>query len=122
MQIFGVLGNATDEKQNTVIAHEQLFFEDGKLPSNLGFFNDNLVRPDTSTLPYRPSHSRGWDDCLMRKAVSLVIPAPYSLLGLGAAEKYNCQDWAAEVRVAYNMLLYFGSYLSPRQPVITNLP
>jgi RHS repeat-associated protein len=69
-----VLGNEQDDFDNTMLAHEQLFFEDGGIPTNLGFFDDNEVRIDTAGISYRPSHSTGWDDCIMRKAVQMVKP------------------------------------------------
>lgn len=91
------------DKDNVAVLHEQLFFEDGGIPTNQGYFDDNQVRIDTAGIQYNTPHSTGWNDCIMRKAVRAVRPRPYSLLGdekKGIA-KYNCQDWAAEVRVAY---------------------
>ena len=52
----------------------------------------------------------GYNDCVMRKAVAEVRPKPYSLLGLGiGVEKYNCQDYAEELRDAYNRLIELES-------------
>ena len=91
------------DDRNVAILHEQLFFEDGGIPTNQGYFDDGLVRSDGAGIPYNPSHSRGWNDCIMRKAVAAVRPRPYSLLGNKdkGIVKYNCQDWAEEVRQAY---------------------
>jgi hypothetical protein len=47
----------------------------------------------------------GFDDELMREAVQNVTPKPYSLLGSSSCQKYNCQDWATEVRSEYYYLL-----------------
>ena len=90
-------------KDNVAVLHEQLFFEDGGIPTNQGYFEDNQVRIDMAGIQYKTPHSTGWNDCIMRKAVRAVRPRPYSLLGddeKGIA-KYNCQDWAEEVRIAY---------------------
>ena len=99
-----VMGNEQDDQNNTMIAHEQLFFEDGDMPTNLGYFGDGTVRSDSNLSRYRTPHSRGWNDCIMRKAVALVVPRPYKLLDVdrhGSGSQYNCQDWADDVRRAY---------------------
>ena len=97
---------------NRAFGHEQIFFEDGKLPSNIGFFNDNTVREDRANLkkvPYQPGYDTGWNDCVMRKAAAKLDPAPlpYDLLGnvKTGAGQYNCQNWAAGVRRAYRALI-----------------
>ncbi|MBR0053984.1 MAG: RHS repeat-associated core domain-containing protein [Bacteroidales bacterium] len=115
-RFVGVFGTNTLDRGNIVVAHEQLFFEDGKKPSNLGFFNDRSVRADSETSTYMPPHSTGWDDCIMREAVKQVVVPPYSLLGGINGEKFNCQDWAEEVRMAYFAILRNGHYKSPRVP------
>ena len=103
-----ILGTKQDENDNTMIAHEQLFFEDGKTPRNLGFFDDNQVRMDIVSIPYRKPHSTGWKDCIMRKAVRLVKPRKYNLLDVdhhNSGRQYNCQDWADDVRWAYHCIV-----------------
>lgn len=92
-----------DDINNTEISHENLFFEDGLEPSNLGYFDDNQIRPDDHLQTYYMS-SWYYNDCIMRKAVNNVTPKPYGLLGLFGKIKYNCQDWAADVRREYNRL------------------
>ena len=112
-------------------SHEQLFFEDGKTPSNLGFFAQDDrrklpegVRSDTEELlkGYWKTGDSGYNDCVMRKAVDYTHTQPYSLLGRGYALgslfgpeptfgpflysecdpiKFNCQDWASAVRKNY---------------------
>ena len=104
VRLLGVIGNDEDEWNNTVIAHENLFFEDGKTPSNLGYFRDGL-HPDKDNSGYRSPHASGFNDCIMRKAVKNIRPLPYSLLGGTGCVKYNCQDWAEEVRNMYYSLL-----------------
>jgi RHS repeat-associated protein len=108
-KLLGVTGNKLDDRMNTMAAHEQLFFEDGKPPSNLGFFDDKpngQVRSDRSSLKYKAAHDTGWNDCVMRMAVANVKPSTYCLLGKkGPTEKYNCQDWADAVRTEYRRLI-----------------
>ena len=89
-----------DDIDNTVMAHENLFFEDGKAPGNLGYFSDGL-HPDRDNYGYAPAHLKGLNDCIMRKAVKRVRPLPYSLLGGTERVKYNCQDWAEDVLSMY---------------------
>jgi hypothetical protein len=80
------------------VAHEQLFFEDALLPSNLGFFDDGTIRSDFITTGYLPT-DEGYDDCIMRKAAAQTQPpVPYSLLCR------NCQTWARSVRETYARL------------------
>ena len=100
------------DNANISIFHEQLFFEDRGVPTNLGYFDDGLVRPDVAGIAYRKPHSTGWNDCTMRKAVAAVRPRRYSLLGKKkkGIEKYNCQDWAEEVRQAYYVIRSGGIY------------
>lgn len=49
----------------------------------------------------------GFDDNLMRQAVNNVKPKPYQLLDMKnlCANKYNCQDWAEEIRSEYYKLV-----------------
>ena len=97
---LGVVGTRQDDVDNTVMAHENLFFEDGKAPANLGYFSDGL-HPDRDNHGYAPAHVKGLNDCIMRKAVKRVRPLPYSLLGGTERVKYNCQDWAEDVLGMY---------------------
>lgn len=91
-----------DDRSNTEISHEHLFFEDGKQPANQGY-GLHGVFTETKVSGYR-CQSRKYDDCLMRKAVSRVTPKPYCLLGKPGQPKYNCQDWAGSVREEYAKL------------------
>jgi hypothetical protein len=103
--IFGVMGNATDRQNNTIIGHEQLFFEDKQSPSNLGYFDDNKVKIDKDTSKYgNKFEDCGYNDCIMRKAVAKVKPLPFCLLGNDGMAKYNCQDWSDLVRTEYYRL------------------
>lgn len=43
----------------------------------------------------------GYDDCVMREAVARVKPARYNAYSLGFSAKYNCQDYADELRAMY---------------------
>jgi len=105
LEIFGVTGNDLDDSLNTVIGHEQIFFEDGKSPSNIGFFDDSALNSESDTSKYRSSHDKGWNDCVMRKAVAAIPAGNYCLLGKpGPTQKCNCQDWAEAVRKKYREL------------------
>src|SRR5882672_9217249 len=79
------------------VAHEQLFFEDGLSPPNLGYGQNGLF---TEPIPigYTRSSS-GYDDCIMRIAVgSTPLPPSYNFFCR------NCQNWAADVRGQYAIL------------------
>lgn len=102
---LGVSDSKIDDKFNTVVGHEQIFFEDGKSPANIGFFNDSTLKTE-SNKKYHTSHDTGWNDCVMRKAIKKAPLKPYCLLGKpGPVDKYNCQDWAEAVRNEYRRLI-----------------
>jgi len=104
--ILGVSDTKADDKLNIVIGHEQLFFEDRKSPSNIGFFNDGTLQTESDTSKYQGAHDSGWNDCVIRKAIKNVPLQTYCLLGkLGATDKFNCQDWVQEVRKEYRKLI-----------------
>ncbi len=91
------------DNKNIKLAHEQLFFEDSQ-GGNLGYFEDGKVKPENPILlDLYKSTLAGFDDSLMREAVKNVQPKPYSLLGAESC-KYNCQDWATDVRAEYRQL------------------
>lgn len=97
--------NPIDDLLNTEISHEQLFFEDGKSPSNIGFFDDGTLKEEKNPTGYRSCRSEKYNDCIMRKAVDNVPGGFYCLLGKpGSVEKFNCQDWADKVREEYKRL------------------
>lgn len=90
--------NPIDDFFNTEISHEQLFFEDGKSPANIGFFSNGALMEEPNPTGYR-CKSGQYDDCIMRKAVANTPPPPnYCLIG------QNCQTWAERVRVEYGRL------------------
>jgi len=107
--LYGYSKNPISDFFNVEISHETVFFEDGKLPANLGFFydtNGGEVRSD-SLDGYRKTDG-GWNDCLMRTATANVPARPYCLLGKGPNKKFNCQDWADAVRAEYRRLVKSG--------------
>lgn len=108
-RLFGVIGNNDDDLNNTYLAHENLFFEDGKTPGDLGYFDDGL-HPDRSKIAYQGPHVSGLNDCIMRKAVKRVRPLPYNLLGDYGHPKYNCQDWAEDVLNMYYAIKNGSTY------------
>jgi RHS repeat-associated protein len=91
-----------DDEKNTQPFHEELFFEDGKSPTHLGFHEDSTVRQDDSKGPWF-CKSGHYDDRCMRKAVANVgVPKPYCVAG---PNQFNCQDWADLVRREYARLI-----------------
>lgn len=96
---LGVLSdNPLDDAMHAAIFHEELFFEDGKSPSNLGFFGDGTLKSEPNPRGYRPVPGH-YDDCVMRMAVQDVKLGTYHLIG------NNCQDWAGNVQNEYKRLL-----------------
>ena len=93
---------------NIGIYHEHLFFEDEQ-GGDIGYFGDNggTLGPDPSPSGYRKRWGKCYDDALMRKAVENVKLEPYHLFFKPSKEKskYNCQDWASDVRREYKRLL-----------------
>mgnify|MGYP000445100749 CR=1 FL=1 len=90
--------NTLDDFLNTEISHEQLFFEDGKAPSNLGYFDDSKLKEEPNPIGYRRKPGQ-YSDCIMRKAISSAEPPKsYCLIGK------NCQTWADRVRKEYKRL------------------
>jgi hypothetical protein len=89
-----------DDYFHTDIAHEQLFFEDGLSPANVGFFNDKsgggLQSGEDQRLYHMdPTH---YDDKIMRQAVKNINPGRYRLFG------NNCETYADRLRAEYNRL------------------
>ena len=83
---------------NVEISHEQLFFEDGKSPSNIGFFDDGTLKEEPNPSGYRCKSGK-YNDCIMRKAVANTPPLPrYCIIG------QNCQSWTARVKAEYGRL------------------
>ena len=92
------LNNPADNYFNTEISHEQIFYEDGKQPTNEGFFGDSKVRPDNpNNLSKYEMFGPHYDDATMREAAKAVKRdmKPYCLIG------NNCQDFADKVRKEY---------------------
>ena len=96
---LGVLSdNPLDDATHTAISHEELFFEDGKIPSNLGFVGDGTLKSEPNPQGCRPIPGH-YDDCVMRMAVRNVKLGTYHLIA------NNCQDWASNVQDEYTRLL-----------------
>jgi RHS repeat-associated protein len=102
------------KKKNWVVAHEQLIFEDGGSPVNIGYFDapigDNNPRQDEFHFQtqYVPIEGKGaYNDCVMREAVKNVTPRPYNLWTWAGRStgQYNCQDYADDLRSEYYRLL-----------------
>ncbi len=93
--------NPLDNWTNTSIAHEQLFFEDGKLPGNVGFFGDSVRKSENSPSGYRRLPGQ-YNDCVMRMAAQAASTGKYNLA------TNNCQSWADRVREQYDKLMKSG--------------
>ena len=91
--------------RNWVLAHEQLFFEDGGTPVNIGYFDTSETRQDEFSFLNQYVKLPGkYDDCVMREALKNVKPKPYRLFALDKSQ-YNCQNYAEELRREYFRLL-----------------
>ncbi len=90
--------NPLDNAMHTAISHEQLFFEDSKKPSNIGFFGDSTLKTEGNPQGYHRIPG-SYNDCLMRKAIQNIKLSTYHLLG------NNCQNWAASVQDEYKRLI-----------------
>ena len=100
--------NAERDVANQEAVHEQLIFEDGKTPSDIGYFSDSKTKTDSVWKKRKWVRVPGrYNDCVMRKAVEKVNPLPYSLLGDKKKRilQYNCQDYADALRGKYNELI-----------------
>ena len=100
--------NAERDVANREAVHEQLIFEDGKTPSDIGYFSDSKTKTDSVWKKRKWVRVPGrYNDCVMRKAVEKVNPLPYSLLGdkKKGTPQYNCQDYADALRSKYNELI-----------------
>jgi len=95
------------DKRNIELSHEQLFFED-ELGGNIGFFDDSKLHEESgSVLNLYAKTQEGFDDDIMREAVKNLDnrTIPYDLLGFDTCTgKYNCQDWANNVRQEYQRI------------------
>jgi RHS repeat-associated protein len=92
---------------NFEILHEQLFFEDGGIPNSIGWGkNENGIGYyiENETNERYETKDDGYDDCIMRIAVSKVNPQHYQLSKLGSKTKCNCQDYADALRAMYRKL------------------
>jgi RHS repeat-associated protein len=102
MPWLGLLSNnPLDNAMNTAIAHEQLFFEDGKSPANQGFFGDSKLKTENSLDGYKRLPGQ-YNDCVMRMAARAADAGKYNLV------TNNCQSWADRVRDQYNKLMQSG--------------
>lgn len=98
--------NPIDDKSNTEISHEQIWFDDNP-KENIGFFydDDGIVRADKGfTRADYVVCGEFYDDDLIRKAIKNVDEQDYSLFGFGPKNKFNCQDWTDVVREEYRKL------------------
>ena len=100
--------NADRDIANQEAVHEQLIFEDGKKPTDIGYFSDSTTKTDAVWKTRKWVRVPGkYNDCVMRKVVEQVRPIPYSLLGdkKKGIPQYNCQDYADALRSKYSELI-----------------
>ena len=64
----------------------------------------NLMPNEKFSNGYVQTDPKVYDDCIMGEAVKRVKPTHYQLTWIGSSTKYNCQDYADELRRIYNML------------------
>ena len=94
------------DRLNIQILHEHLFFQDGKTPGSIGYTTQGTFDEEFSSEYVQTSG--GYNDCVMRIATTRVSGNIYSLFGnffLFFHDKYNCQDYAEELRKEYYRLL-----------------
>ena len=105
-KLTGVVWSPEMERKNRVWAHEHIFFEDGKSPRDVGYF-DSGVHSDTMSGATWYIARSGLKDACLRKAVSMVKPLPYSLLGDRDNDipQYNCQDYVEDVLNMYDAIM-----------------
>ena len=110
-KLTGVVWSPEKEANNRVWAHEHIFFEDGKSPADIGYFDDGLHSDNVGKVKWIRARS-GLKDACLRKAVNMVKPLPYSLLGDKSKNilQYNCQDWVEDVLNMYDALLSGRTY------------
>jgi len=100
--IPGISNNPILDVFDAELSHEQLFFEDNDSPFNVGFFDDGTPHYNESSFGYNREPGY-YDDCIMRKAYKNVTLKKYHLI-FPLEMKYNCQNWADDVRNEYNKL------------------
>ena len=90
--------NLFDDPFNTDLTHEQLFFGDGKDPSDLGSFPNGVHPDDPNNKDKYKMFGPHYDDDLMREAVKNVPGGKWCAIG------NNCHDWADKIRKEYDRL------------------
>ena len=101
--------NAQRDIDNRELVHEQLIFQDAGNPSDVGYSREGIIKNDDAWKTRKWVRVPGsYNDCVMRKAVALVSPLPYCLLGNSkkGITQYNCQNYADALRAKYNELIF----------------
>ena len=98
--------NATLDKFDMEWSHEQLFYGTPAKPlEDVGYFDDGKVKQDPIRKKYQyVVTDSGYDDCIMKKAVSLVKPKRYSAVFAFLPWFDNCQSYAAKLKAKYREL------------------
>ena len=121
---FGVFSNnPLDDWANTELSHEQIWFDDG---TNLGWFDDSKVRPDSQARKKYCGWRDGlYDEEIIKKAIRNLLkdkkfdgipeylPSTYTPFGNYIPSRYisdynllnnNCQHFCEAVREEYRRL------------------
>jgi hypothetical protein len=94
-------GKERDNKHNVELRHENIRFEDGKSPSNIGAYPDGIRSDDPKNMKkYNRNDGIYYDDKIMREAVKEVTKN----FGDWKPLSNNCQHFADQVRETYNEL------------------
>ena len=102
----GLSRNSVLDVLDIEVSHEHLFFGTPEDPlDDLGYFDDGGVRNDRNRKKYHyVVTERGYNDCVMRKAVASVTPKPYCIVGFMMGHD-NCQSYANLLRNKYHELI-----------------
>ncbi len=89
--------------------HKHIFFEDGKTPSDIGFFKEGICEDDDENLDRYHFFGPNYDDAKMRKAYENVLNSgKWKSEGSGDGEynlfHHNCQDFVDAVMREYGNL------------------
>ena len=95
-----ILDCGVADKANIEILHEHLFYDDG---TNVGY-GSNGEFSEKDRRGYIRRDKREYDDCIMKEAQKRIPKPKYSLLGFGNASKFNCQDYADNLRREYDKI------------------
>ena len=102
LPLLGIFSdNPLDDRENTEIAHEHGFFEDGS-GDNIGLYKGGVKKNKENIKDFKLDE-KAYDDKTMRRAYNSLPDQTYNLLGW-RGKKNNCQDYADTLRRRYHLL------------------